>query len=236
MRSFIEKLRRECVPARLHAERGRGQAREAPDQRTPIRAPLAVAGRAATGPGAERVPEDALLGRVRRLASRAHRGRGRRDEGALRVRLRRLPPTAPSRATTVPLSGGTRRSSSQHTNSCSTSTVRPVHDTAAPRRHLLEPVTALRPSSRVGPSGAACGAVRRHRLPLCRCRVLGNPERVLRWGDRNSCDLVVPLRRRLFSVRHSREFRRPPSPSHLPGHARDAIGPRATPCRPKVWP
>ena len=32
-----------------------------------------------------------LLGGVRRLAPRAHRGRERRDQGALRVRLRRLP-------------------------------------------------------------------------------------------------------------------------------------------------
>ena len=39
--------------------------------------------------------EKPLVGRVRRLAPRPHRGRQRRDEGALRVRLRRLPPPPP---------------------------------------------------------------------------------------------------------------------------------------------
>src|SRR5262249_21619040 len=78
-----------------HGERGRGQAREAADRRAPVRAPLALAGRAAARAGAERVPEDTRLGGVRRLASRPHRRRGRGGEGALRVRLRRLPPSAP---------------------------------------------------------------------------------------------------------------------------------------------
>src|SRR5215208_4383982 len=95
--------RRECARARLHGERGRDQAREAADRRAPVRAPLALAGRAAARTGAERVPEDALLGRVRRLASRAYRGRCRRDEGALRVCLRRLPPPAPDGADRLPL-------------------------------------------------------------------------------------------------------------------------------------
>src|SRR5216117_3327966 len=42
-------------------------------------------------------------GGVRRLASRPHCGRGRGDEGVLRVRLRRLPPSAPDGADRLPL-------------------------------------------------------------------------------------------------------------------------------------
>jgi hypothetical protein len=52
---------------------------------------------------AERVPEDPLLGGVRRLASRPDRGRGRGDEGALRVRVRRFPSSAPDGADRLPL-------------------------------------------------------------------------------------------------------------------------------------
>ena len=55
--------------------------------------------------GRERVPGVALLGRVRRVAPRAHRGRGRRDQGALRLRLRRLPARPPDRAHRVRLPG-----------------------------------------------------------------------------------------------------------------------------------
>jgi len=54
--------RRQCARARLHAEPGRGQAREAADRCTPVRAPLARAERAAARPRAARVPKDALLG------------------------------------------------------------------------------------------------------------------------------------------------------------------------------
>ena len=50
---------------RLHRQRRRGQARETADRRAPTCAPVALAGRAATCTGAERVPEDALVGRVR---------------------------------------------------------------------------------------------------------------------------------------------------------------------------
>ena len=39
-----------------------------------------------------------FLGRLRRLASRTHRGCDRSDQGAVRVRLRRLPPGAPEPA------------------------------------------------------------------------------------------------------------------------------------------
>src|SRR5215212_10903731 len=59
---------------RVHGEPGRGQAREAADRHAPVRAPLALAGRAAARRRAERVPEDALLGGVRRLAPRPHEG------------------------------------------------------------------------------------------------------------------------------------------------------------------
>ena len=41
--------------------------------------------------------EVALLGRVRRVAPRPYRGRERRDQGPLRLRLRRLPPHPPHR-------------------------------------------------------------------------------------------------------------------------------------------
>ena len=47
--------------------------------------------------------------------------------------FRRLHRMGLSPATTVPRSGGTRRSSSQHTSSFSTSTERRPHDAAAPR-------------------------------------------------------------------------------------------------------
>jgi hypothetical protein len=49
------------------------------------------------------VPEDALLGGVRRLASRPYGGRGRGDEGALRVCLWRPSSSAPDGADRVPL-------------------------------------------------------------------------------------------------------------------------------------
>ena len=48
--------------------------------------------------GRQRLPRPALVGRVRRLAPRPDRGRERRDQGALRVRLRRPAAGAPHRA------------------------------------------------------------------------------------------------------------------------------------------
>ena len=90
----------------LHAEPGGRQAREAADRRTPLRAPLALAERAAARAGTERLPQDAQLGRVRSLASRPHGGCGRGDEGALRVRLRRLAATASDGADRLPLPRG----------------------------------------------------------------------------------------------------------------------------------
>ena len=89
--------------ASLQAEPGRGRAGEAADRRTPVRAPLALAGRAAARTRAERFPEAALLGRVCRLASRPRRGCGRGDEGTLRVRVRGFPPSAPNGANRLPL-------------------------------------------------------------------------------------------------------------------------------------
>src|SRR5215211_2063586 len=95
--------RRECAHARLRRERRSGKPRETAHRRTPVRASLALAERAAARTGAERVPEDALVGRVRRLASGPHGGRGRGDEGAVRVRLRRLPASAPHGVDRLPL-------------------------------------------------------------------------------------------------------------------------------------
>jgi len=48
----------------------------------------------------------ALVGGLRRVVPRSHRSRHRRDEGALRVRLRRLPPRASERPDRVPVPGG----------------------------------------------------------------------------------------------------------------------------------
>ena len=54
---------------------------------------------------AERLPRAALLGRVRRVAPRSDRGCDRRDQGAVRLRVRRLPAGAPHRADRVRLPG-----------------------------------------------------------------------------------------------------------------------------------
>jgi len=105
-RRLIEGSQYAVARGRLHGERGRGQAREEADRRAPVRAPLALAGRAAARSGAKRVPEDALLGRVRRLASRPYLGRGRGDEETLRVCLWRPSPAAPDRADRLPLPRG----------------------------------------------------------------------------------------------------------------------------------
>ena len=60
-------------------------------------------GDAQPGRRAERFLENALLGGVRGLAPRPHRGRERRDEGALRLRLRRLQARPPHGADRVRL-------------------------------------------------------------------------------------------------------------------------------------
>src|SRR6266516_1349297 len=49
-------------------------------------------------PPPERLPQVALVGRLRQMALRPDRGREGRHEGALRLRLRRLPPDPPDGA------------------------------------------------------------------------------------------------------------------------------------------
>ena len=53
--------------------------------------------------GRERLPQDACLGRVRRLVPRADRGRDRGDQGPPRVRVRRLQADPPVRDHRLPL-------------------------------------------------------------------------------------------------------------------------------------
>ena len=67
------------------------------DRRAPVRPRQRLGRRPAERRGAERLPRAPLLGGLRGLAPRPHRGRQRRDQGALRVRLRRLPPGPPHR-------------------------------------------------------------------------------------------------------------------------------------------
>jgi hypothetical protein len=76
-------------------KRGRGQAREAPDRRAPVRAPLALAERTAARTGAERVPEGARLGGVRRQASRPYGGRRPTDRLMTRRPGRKKPHQPP---------------------------------------------------------------------------------------------------------------------------------------------
>src|SRR5262249_26783489 len=87
----------------LRTQRGRGRTREAADRRSPVRAAVALAERAASRPRAERVPEGALLRGVRALAPGPDRGRRRGDEGALRLRMRRLPAAARDGPDRLPL-------------------------------------------------------------------------------------------------------------------------------------
>ena len=83
-------------------ERGVERARRA-HRRPPVRPRQRVGRGPAAGGRRERVPRVALVGRVLLLASRAHRRGERRDQGALRVRLRRLPPHPPHGPDRVPL-------------------------------------------------------------------------------------------------------------------------------------
>ena len=101
------------------------------------------------------------MGRVRGLAPRAHGGRRRGDQGALCVRLRRLPPPAPlrdhRRATTGPPSGATRRSSSRPTSCCSTS----IGGRASSRRARRPRRGPWRPPRRPRPRRRTSSAARR---------------------------------------------------------------------------
>jgi len=140
--------------------------------RTPLRTPrvsvralLAVVGRAAARTRAERVPEDALLGRVRRLASLGLSEDAAEETKALYAfvygDLRRLPSDGLIACTFVPRSGGTRKSSSQRTSSCSISTERPPDKAAALRAALsLRTATCDRASPRITrPLSARAGSL-----------------------------------------------------------------------------
>ena len=84
-------------------ERGRRRPRPEVDRRPPVRAPQRVGPRPAVRRGRERLPGPAHLGRVLRMAPRPHRGRERRHEGPVRVRLRRFPARPPDGDHRLPL-------------------------------------------------------------------------------------------------------------------------------------
>ena len=110
----------------LRRQPRRRRARPQADRRQAVRPRQRLGRRAAGRRGAERVPREALLGGLRRVAPRTDRGRQRRDQGPARLRLRRLPPGAPQRPDRLRLpglrSGGTSRWSSPRTTCCSGST------------------------------------------------------------------------------------------------------------------
>src|SRR5947209_7577321 len=80
--------------AELLRQSARRRARAPLDRLSPVRPAQRVGLGAAAGVRAESLPGGARLGRVRGLVSRADRRGERRDEGPLRVRVRRLPPPA----------------------------------------------------------------------------------------------------------------------------------------------
>ena len=80
-----------CARGFVLGERAWGRARTAAHRGPAVRAGQRVGGRPTARGRRERVPGVALLRGVRRVAPGADRRRERGDEGALRVRLRRLP-------------------------------------------------------------------------------------------------------------------------------------------------
>ncbi|CAA9270318.1 MAG: hypothetical protein AVDCRST_MAG10-3236, partial [uncultured Acidimicrobiales bacterium] len=85
------------------SQRTGGGSGEAADRLPPVRAGEQVGRRPAVGRRREHVPRVALLRRVRRVAPWSDRGRQRRHQGPLRLRLRRLPPPPPLRPHRLPL-------------------------------------------------------------------------------------------------------------------------------------
>ena len=105
------RLRSEFLRGLLLREQGCGGRGAGPHPRPSVRPRQRLGRRPAQGQGRERVSRLTLLERVRRMAPRPHRGSRGRDEGAVRIRLRRPPPATPLRADRLPLpsrgSGGT---------------------------------------------------------------------------------------------------------------------------------
>ena len=89
------------------------------------------------------------------MAPRAHRGRHRRDQGAVRVRLRRLPPGAPHRADRLRLPGlGVAAQGGRAGRPRPAAAPRP-HQRLTPRRHA--PRRAPLPNRPVAPPGLPTG-------------------------------------------------------------------------------
>ena len=86
--------------------RSRHRPRPAPDRVPPVRPQKRLGRRPARRRRGERLPGVPLLGRVRRMAPRPHRGGGGGDEGPLRLRVRRFPPRPPLRADRLRLPRG----------------------------------------------------------------------------------------------------------------------------------
>jgi hypothetical protein len=114
-------------PGRCPA-RSRHRPRPAPDRVPPVRPQERLGRRPARRGRGERVPRVPLLGRVRRMAPRPHRGGGGGDQGPRRPRVRRFPPRPPLRADRLRLPrwpGGAKRTWSwRRTTCCSCSTAR----------------------------------------------------------------------------------------------------------------
>ena len=81
----------------LQGEQARRGPRPGADQGRPLRAGQQLGRRAAEGRRRKRLPEEPPVGRVRALVPGLDRGPCRRHQGAVRVRVRGLPPPPPQR-------------------------------------------------------------------------------------------------------------------------------------------
>jgi hypothetical protein len=132
----------------VHGQRSRGCACPAADRSPSVRSPERLGRRPASSRRRERLPGLALVGRLRRVAPRHHRGRDGRDQGQVRVRVRRFPPTSSVGPHRVSLPR--RRVAPQGRRAG-----RP-RAAAAPRRHQRLTVAAARAPSFLDFGGTIC--------------------------------------------------------------------------------
>jgi hypothetical protein len=149
----------ESVDRLVRRKRAGGGPRTAAHPWAPIRPQQRLGRRPAASQRRERVSRLSLLERVRRMASRAHRWRLRRDQSAIRLRLRRLPPPSPHRSDRLPVprrrmatqghrARGTRApaapgSIDRLTRRCAKAPQRAIRGEAPPQRpHTVSPRTS----------------------------------------------------------------------------------------------
>ena len=138
--------------------RSRHRPRPAPDRVPPVRPQKRLGRRPARRRRGERLPGVPLLGRVRRMAPRPHRGGGGGDEGPLRLRVRRFPPRPPLRADRLRLPRGRVAPQGRGAGGARPAAAARPHERRAGRSR----------AAATGPAGAVAAADRISRAPARR--------------------------------------------------------------------